>query len=805
LGQIESADALVEDEIVDKSLSTIIHRILKVGVRDHQDETSSSSYQQQKKSLQDTLISLTSICLQFLEKTSVRQFTFLSALNKIVDVGLVYGFFKQSKITIHTSGFKNCFATEDDIQTTEDAMEAGAALNSANCRKKTDVQLDSKNSLENAFCSIPPDLLIESLRKAVEVQCSEVNGSKRSYCTPSNRLRRCWKHCSQILVARLILFLCNFKRFLNQISGKIHLKKITELLDPTLDPQLLCILLQMLAMIAMNPFVHQVLTELQIDDVLIQLLLPADDWYYTNHSTKYAHFVKQHAARILVYIGLGDRDIPNEDEYIQQTCGSTSYKQTNSLSAISVEGLLQRTLAELEKLTKNADAESTLFKGISKEGSLDSATLGYWNGFVTKITFGNLSEYLTMLSLIVDSELLLRLHLHKLSWDLNLVVKRRLSNINSTGTSSVEQQAGDKKRRESSAFQMLGRGLKLNYEINIRRCRSERVSRIDSETKQNLRRIKLKPRIAAEVAMNSILAQRGKKTSLSSPSVRHLPKYLQNLFRSRLGTDPSKISNRHAAETSSGSMTSSSEAAIEFTRTLQNYPLARREALRLKHRPERSLESPEPLISDTTDDLRNTSIPEIDVYSTNLPGSPDWNPLGSATTSHRRLSMELCINAAINCLAEPSRGLPLLPMIEVQRPSIMSTTCNGPFGAFISTTDSTNFMYLCAGDVQSQPPSRNSSFNLISEESSLDRQSFASQYSFTIPSWHSSQLSELRQPIRTARTSFTSDTTFLFPYDRELFRRGRTGSGTAPTKSLLLRHQSALSLDSADKIREVIH
>jgi len=37
--------------------------------------------------------------------------------------------------------------------------------------------------------------------------------------------------------------------------------------------------------------------------MLMQLLLPSDEWYYTNHSTKYAKYVKYHAARILVYLG----------------------------------------------------------------------------------------------------------------------------------------------------------------------------------------------------------------------------------------------------------------------------------------------------------------------------------------------------------------------------------------------------------------------------------------------------------------------------------------------------------------------
>ena len=54
----------------------------------------------------------------------------------------------------------------------------------------------------------------------------------------------------------------------------------------------------------MNPNHHQGLTEVDIADTLMQLLLPSDEWYYTNHSTKYARYVKYHAARILVYMGL---------------------------------------------------------------------------------------------------------------------------------------------------------------------------------------------------------------------------------------------------------------------------------------------------------------------------------------------------------------------------------------------------------------------------------------------------------------------------------------------------------------------
>ena len=57
----------------------------------------------------------------------------------------------------------------------------------------------------------------------------------------------------------------------------------------------------------MNPVHHPALSEADLPDTLMQLLLPSDEWYYTNHSTKFARYVKYHAARILVYMGLFHR------------------------------------------------------------------------------------------------------------------------------------------------------------------------------------------------------------------------------------------------------------------------------------------------------------------------------------------------------------------------------------------------------------------------------------------------------------------------------------------------------------------
>ena len=70
---------------------------------------------------------------------------------------------------------------------------------------------------------------------------------------------------------------------------------------------LLCLVLQAVACIALSPAHHAALCDADTPDTLMQLLLPSDEWYYTNHSTKYARYVKFHAARVLVYMGLFQR------------------------------------------------------------------------------------------------------------------------------------------------------------------------------------------------------------------------------------------------------------------------------------------------------------------------------------------------------------------------------------------------------------------------------------------------------------------------------------------------------------------
>jgi hypothetical protein len=59
-----------------------------------------------------------------------------------------------------------------------------------------------------------------------------------------------------------------------------------------------------LGVVALNPDSHEVLTQADIPDTVLHLILPADEMFYTNQTTKFARYVKHLGARILVYMGL---------------------------------------------------------------------------------------------------------------------------------------------------------------------------------------------------------------------------------------------------------------------------------------------------------------------------------------------------------------------------------------------------------------------------------------------------------------------------------------------------------------------
>jgi len=63
-------------------------------------------------------------------------------------------------------------------------------------------------------------------------------------------------------------------------------------------------LLQALGTIALYPENHDAMLKFDLSDAIMSLILPGDELYYTNQTTKYAKYVKHLATRVLVYLGL---------------------------------------------------------------------------------------------------------------------------------------------------------------------------------------------------------------------------------------------------------------------------------------------------------------------------------------------------------------------------------------------------------------------------------------------------------------------------------------------------------------------
>ncbi|XP_063888633.1 uncharacterized protein LOC135115638 [Scylla paramamosain] len=153
--------------------------------------------------------------------------------------------------------------------------------------------------------------------------------------------------------------------------------------------QLLCAVLQVVATLALSPHHHPALLAAKVPDALTQLILPSDEWFYTNHSTRHARYVKHHAARTLVYLGLQHRvnhrvnvydllldEAPpptplgetSEDDYIMMTSAPpplVTAQDSKRVLGMSVEGMVLHTLRSLENVpapcgvTPTSEARST--------------------------------------------------------------------------------------------------------------------------------------------------------------------------------------------------------------------------------------------------------------------------------------------------------------------------------------------------------------------------------------------------------------------------------------------------------------
>lgn len=289
----------------------------------------------------DHLSSLLQVGVEFLSGSHSVQFTGLVLINKVIDVGMATA----QRLDLHpkkrqeracwmvprepekkkekTSAVSSVFVqTKTNVPTSSSPL---ALTRSRTPRSWRDfVQQSSEQPTSAPLASVPVapsvptelggtiiQLLSEKLHAGTVLSLvlnaitlhRRVVGT-RFRCTPSLRIRQCSYHCLQILSARLLLYMAQSAVSRDQLMKEAQLRMMVEALDYTLDPQLLCLVIQTVALLALHSPYHPLLLSSGIPDALAQLVLPSDEWYYTNHTTRFSRIVKHHAARALVYLGL---------------------------------------------------------------------------------------------------------------------------------------------------------------------------------------------------------------------------------------------------------------------------------------------------------------------------------------------------------------------------------------------------------------------------------------------------------------------------------------------------------------------
>lgn len=213
-----------------------------------------------------------------------------------------YSIHKEEELSASTHEFINELLIGNEANKQQDEQQ-----DQNNFDELTEAQIELF-TFEMIANKLEPKFLLNLIQSRLETHKKELNN--RVKCVPSIRTIQCSNHCSAVLASRLLSLLFNLSnsfqtKFLNDNT---LLNVIIDLLNPNNDPHLLCLLLQSLGHLAINPLNHDTLLKYSdLPDTLMSLVLPSDDLYYTNQTTKFAKYVKHLATRVLVYLGLFDK------------------------------------------------------------------------------------------------------------------------------------------------------------------------------------------------------------------------------------------------------------------------------------------------------------------------------------------------------------------------------------------------------------------------------------------------------------------------------------------------------------------
>ncbi|XP_049947698.1 uncharacterized protein LOC126455984, partial [Schistocerca serialis cubense] len=460
---------LLNHSALHRSMAALLHAVLKTAVETYGERsaaatppavTSPESAQQQvaeaTQQLSGALCLLLRVCLSLIHGVHDLQYTAMVTINKAIDVCVVHRLahvkVRSARVLQHpckparkkdhsTKGVTENIETPSSGDRTRRRLGAkrlgsvwrhsSTAEPTERARSDADA-VDKEESVIDVLSSVHALSVLNILHNALTLY-KRVVGSKQQ-CSPSQRWRHCSYHCLQILAARALLFMVEGPSVQAQLAQEPQLRILAAALDSTHDPQLLVLVLQIVATLALEPAHHRALLDQGLPDVLSQLLLPSDEWYYTNHSTRYAKYVKHHAARALVYLGLQHRvnlrfsvydilqdDLPPptpltesvEDAYITATSAPPAIvhcPRTNNVLGLSVEGAVMHVLRTLETSLSQGTTSSSDWATPHWALSGSSYSQTPQKGQASSLLHGLLACMPCVLSPVV----LLRLLLHRL-------------------------------------------------------------------------------------------------------------------------------------------------------------------------------------------------------------------------------------------------------------------------------------------------------------------------------------------------------------------------------------------------------
>ncbi|KAK7598071.1 hypothetical protein V9T40_006306 [Parthenolecanium corni] len=328
VGQIINLFQKKNDQIIRRAISTFLHNTLRTAVNTFPQSgslvTDADELERNKKELVAVMCYVSKICLYLIHSVHGAQYTAMLILNKIIDLSVIHQLTLKKtklstalqhpcKIDVDSCSSQeyespSCFSRKGSQNRSDKTFAKRpsfiAKSEAHNQNKKVDLE-EKEECVLGAMTSMHASSVLNTLHNALTL-FKRVISSHRT-CTPSKRSLNCSYHCLQLLSGRVLVFMTQNEDIQDELLQEQQLRILAATLDVTHDPQLLLLMLQVFANAALHPKHHRALVDHGIPDLLSQLLLPSDDWYYNAHSTKYGLFVKHHVSRVLVYLGLQHR------------------------------------------------------------------------------------------------------------------------------------------------------------------------------------------------------------------------------------------------------------------------------------------------------------------------------------------------------------------------------------------------------------------------------------------------------------------------------------------------------------------